>query len=326
MKPLYSALIATALLTGCTEAELIALINSPTQAGLPAPVNTANQTPAGASPAGALTPPPAAQAPANEVVGPDGIVGGTFDVEAVEDSDGKVRVYATNTFQTPLVISVAYDSSGLEGPEATAYRTIATGRTAVATFTPSGEWSLDFTFDWFFGDLSARHAAFDYRLPFAAGTRFEVNQGAGGDFSHQAGTQDEAAVDWDMPIGTPILASRGGVVVAYHDRATTAGTDASFEAATAANWVAIRHDDGTVGEYWHLNPRGVKVRVGQQVQAGQVIAESGNTGYSSGPHLHFGVFAGDAKLGTRSQPFKYLTKSGARQVAEGNVLEAPALN
>ena len=56
-----------------------------------------------------------------------------------------------------------------------------------------------------------------------------------------------------------------------------------------ANFVRILHDDGTMALYAHLKTDGVLVRVGQQVQAGQQIGLSGNTGFTTGPHLHFAV-------------------------------------
>jgi murein DD-endopeptidase MepM/ murein hydrolase activator NlpD len=56
-----------------------------------------------------------------------------------------------------------------------------------------------------------------------------------------------------------------------------------------ANFVRVLHDDGTMGLYAHLKPEGVLVRVGQRVRQGQRIGLSGNTGFTTGPHLHFAV-------------------------------------
>jgi len=57
----------------------------------------------------------------------------------------------------------------------------------------------------------------------------------------------------------------------------------------SANVVRIMHDDGSHAVYAHLNLNSVRVRPGDRVERGQYIADSGNTGYSSGPHLHFAV-------------------------------------
>ena len=56
-----------------------------------------------------------------------------------------------------------------------------------------------------------------------------------------------------------------------------------------ANYVKIRHDDGTIGNYVHLQHDGVLVEVGDKVRTGDVIGMSGNTGFTTGPHLHFEV-------------------------------------
>src|SRR6185369_10417872 len=56
------------------------------------------------------------------------------------------------------------------------------------------------------------------------------------------------------------------------------------------NYVLIRHEDGTLGHYCHLKKGGSEVKVGDRINTGDLIAHSGNTGFSSGPHLHFCVF------------------------------------
>ena len=56
------------------------------------------------------------------------------------------------------------------------------------------------------------------------------------------------------------------------------------------NHVFVEHDDGTVGFYAHLQQRGILVEVGQQVESGQLIGYSGQSGAGWLPHLHFGVY------------------------------------
>ena len=53
--------------------------------------------------------------------------------------------------------------------------------------------------------------------------------------------------------------------------------------------IRILHDDGTYAIYAHLNTNSIRVRPGDRVERGEYIADSGNTGFSSGPHLHFAV-------------------------------------
>ncbi|MGB5690717.1 MAG: M23 family metallopeptidase, partial [Woeseiaceae bacterium] len=66
------------------------------------------------------------------------------------------------------------------------------------------------------------------------------------------------------------------------------GPDADLYA-DLANIVRVLHDDGTFAVYAHLNWNSIRVNPGERVHAGQYIADSGNTGFSSGPHLHFAV-------------------------------------
>ncbi|MBB6021381.1 murein DD-endopeptidase MepM/ murein hydrolase activator NlpD [Paenibacillus sp. JGP012] len=83
-----------------------------------------------------------------------------------------------------------------------------------------------------------------------------------------------AGVDVGVPIGTPVYAAKAGTVI-FADYMGKAG-----------NAIMIQHEDMET-RYYHLNK--IKVEAGQEVQAGEEIAESGNTGGSTGPHLHFEV-------------------------------------
>jgi murein DD-endopeptidase MepM/ murein hydrolase activator NlpD len=77
-----------------------------------------------------------------------------------------------------------------------------------------------------------------------------------------------------------------------------------------ANFVIVKHDDGTQAKYVHFKPGGVLVSLGQKVKPGQIIGLSGNTGFSRGPHLHFEVFCVVDGTMTRSIPFKVKVPSG----------------
>ncbi|MDX2010303.1 MAG: M23 family metallopeptidase [Myxococcaceae bacterium] len=125
-----------------------------------------------------------------------------------------------------------------------------------------------------------------WRRPFEVDAR--VLQRPFGTFSHGAGSQNEEAWDWAMSEGTPVLAARDGVVVAVRDDCTEGGPDEALR--NDSNYVILRHDDGTFSEYQHLRHLGVRVRLGVNVAAGSVLGESGHTGFSSEPHLHFSVF------------------------------------
>lgn len=122
-------------------------------------------------------------------------------------------------------------------------------------------------------------------LPFEDGTRVEFGQTFHGSFSHQGNAA--YAVDFPVPVGTPVHAARGGRVWAVFDSSST-GCE-SERCAEQGNYVIIDHGDGTFGRYWHLAHRGALVKPGDVVCRGQRIATSGNTGWTSGPHLHFEV-------------------------------------
>ena len=84
-----------------------------------------------------------------------------------------------------------------------------------------------------------------------------------------------------------MLAVRSGVVAAAVTHFSGGGAKAHL--APRANFVAVRHSDGTYARYYHLRTAGSLLKVGDTVEAGQHIAWSGNTGYTGGPHLHLDV-------------------------------------
>lgn len=125
-----------------------------------------------------------------------------------------------------------------------------------------------------------------WRFPFE-GRRAPL-QGPHGTFSHFAGSQDEEAYDWAMAEGTPVLAAKDGVVIGTRADRSEGGVDEALK--NESNYVMLRHEDGLFSEYNHLQLDGVKVKLGERVKAGQLVGLSGNTGYTSKPHLHFSVF------------------------------------
>lgn len=156
------------------------------------------------------------------------------------------------------------------------------------------------------GDPRAEPTDYVYRLPFAPGLTFSVLQGWHGTFSHRG--SNEFAVDFDCPVATSVLAARPGVVVAANAAAQGSGTTPDWLDYKRTNFVLIQHDDGTLGEYMHLSPSGIEVKPGQRVERGTPLALSGNTGFSSTPHLHFQVMtAGDDGTSARSFPFRLAT-------------------
>ena len=141
----------------------------------------------------------------------------------------------------------------------------------------------------------------EYILPFEAGKSFIVSQGNCGSYiTHKpqcrvlsnSGKKVDCgdlryAYDFNMPIGTNIVAARGGEVVIAIDQFSD--TNNVME---ETNAISILHNDGTVASYLHLTTGGALVNVGDIVSQGDVIALSGNSGYTENfPHLHFHVLA-----------------------------------
>ncbi len=143
-----------------------------------------------------------------------------------------------------------------------------------------------------------------YQLPFEKGRDVMIFQGYDGKFSHNG----ENALDFGLEIGDKVYAARGGIV--YDVVVSNSRSCKSASCGKYNNYITIYHDDGTSAEYVHLKKDGSEVKVGDRVEAGDLIGYSGNTGWSSGPHLHFMVFT-YTKAGTRkSLKTKFLTSSG----------------
>ncbi|GLZ89502.1 hypothetical protein Pres01_55530 [Metapseudomonas resinovorans] len=146
------------------------------------------------------------------------------------------------------------------------------------------------------GDPRVQPVVYRYPLPWQGGP-FRLTQGANGRYSHFT-PKGRYALDIAMPEGTPIVAARPGMVVKIENDQSGRGNNPS------GNFVRILHDDGTMGVYLHLMRGSVQVREGQAVSIGERIARSGNTGNSTGPHLHF-VIQRNLGLALESIPFDF---------------------
>jgi murein DD-endopeptidase MepM/ murein hydrolase activator NlpD len=146
-----------------------------------------------------------------------------------------------------------------------------------------------------------------YRAPFAVGSSYRITQAYPRLITHTS-VADQYAVDIALPDGTPIYAARDGVVInLQHDKFLTAASPVMLD---QANMVEILHDDGTIAIYAHLHWDSVRVRPGQRVSQGEYLADSGNTGFSTGPHLHFGVMY-NAGLATHSIALQFRGPGGS---------------
>lgn len=171
------------------------------------------------------------------------------------------------------------------------------------------------------GDPTASHqVAEGYQAPFSSGLDFPITQAYPDSATHKS-RDSTYAVDIAMPIGTNVLAARSGVVFDVTSDNYRSGLDRD-EDGPRANIIRILHEDGTFSLYAHLNWNTIRVNPGDRVRAGQYIADSGNTGFSSGPHLHFSVQR-NVGFSVESLPLVF-RGSNARKVvpATGEVLSA----
>lgn len=159
--------------------------------------------------------------------------------------------------------------------------------------------------------LGAPSAAHDktavYYPPFVRYQKFQITQSFNGKFSH-TDEQNRYAVDFAMPEGSEIHAARAGVVMSLENDFFKGGVDKQAYK-SRANSIRILHDDGSMAVYAHLQVERAQVYEGMRVKAGQLIAYSGNTGFSSGPHLHFSVQV-NRGMSLVSVPFRFTDLHG----------------
>jgi len=199
----------------------------------------------------------------------------------------------SNLYPGPIEILVDWASHDnvSSSPTLPHQRVIEAGQTAtlfqVHGTTPGIASSFTLQYQYMIGrPLRDYVSVFPYLPPIAEGSRFQVTQGFNGEFSH-TDAQNRYAVDIMMPIDTPVHAARAGVVLEVNDDYYRSGTEQAY--ANKANSIRILHDDDSMAIYAHLALEKAQVRPGERVVAGQLIAYSGNTGYTTGPHLHFAV-------------------------------------
>ncbi|MFF2011947.1 M23 family metallopeptidase [Streptomyces sp. NPDC058195] len=130
--------------------------------------------------------------------------------------------------------------------------------------------------------------------------RYELSASFGNDGSRWA--HKHSGQDFAVPVGTKVKAAHNGVVV-------KAGPNGGGDGPAYGNAVVIKHSNGTYSQYAHLSK--IDVRIGESVRTGDRIASSGNTGNSSGPHLHFEI-RHTADYGSAVNPVHFLNREGVR--------------
>jgi murein DD-endopeptidase MepM/ murein hydrolase activator NlpD len=153
-----------------------------------------------------------------------------------------------------------------------------------------------------------------YLMPYPGGASYKLLQGYNGPYGHKG--HAEFAYDFQMPVGSAVIAARGGEVVKVienHDDGTRVPGQ--------ENVVVIKHSDGSFGRYYHLTKGGSLVSVGDRVAQGDKIALSGNSGASAGPHLHFDATKGCYEWGCQTIEIKF-KNAKENPLKEGRIYEA----
>lgn len=226
---------------------------------------------------------------------------GQVQLQANQVATG-VRFSARNDTYAPVEVELRLERlSNAQGGTSRLVRRVVPARSTVELTVVSARQSgkpvgYQEKFKYALGNPAQRHNAFRYPLPWRGGP-FRLTQGANGRYSH-FGPKGRYAMDIAMPEGTPIIASRAGIVIKTENSQSGRGTH------PAGNFVRILHDDGTMGVYLHLMRGSVVVGEGQRVVYGTPLAKSGNTGNSTGPHLHF-VVQRNVGLALESIPYQF---------------------
>jgi murein DD-endopeptidase MepM/ murein hydrolase activator NlpD len=249
-------------------------------------------------------------------------------MNVVTTREGETTRFAIeNLEETEITVTFELELKNLKGNTNFPFTTVFPPKKTTEAFklfpadTNAG-WNYSYTCRYTIGSTTVKHDnSCVYALPYAPGASFKVTQGYNGTYSHTG--PEQYAIDWKMSPGTPVHAARDGMVVKIKDDSDKGGPDRKFE--NAANYILIRHSDGSIGNYAHLSKSSAKVSLGQKVKAGDLIGLSGNSGFSTGPHLHFAVFKTKSGSERESIPVKFRTLNAtAVTLAEGQSYGCPA--
>lgn len=243
------------------------------------------------------------------------------------DSMSGSRLVVRNTYRCPVEIVIMLDQTlNVSAPDGDTVRLVVGPDSEelaleIRPADPNQPMRFGYRYRYIPGEPNAKHRPeLPYKVPFSSGRSFTVSQAYPNQYTHKD-VSSRYAVDIAMPEGTAVFAARTGTVVDIATRFFQNGTDRR-QFGARANHVRILHDDGSMAIYAHLQWDSIRVRPGDRVDRGEYIADSGNTGFSTGPHLHFDVQV-NAGLSLTSVPFEFENVSGVGYMpGEGEIIKS----
>ncbi|MFH1248663.1 MAG: M23 family metallopeptidase [archaeon] len=146
-----------------------------------------------------------------------------------------------------------------------------------------------------------RYSKLIYSLPFKKSTKIKICDAP----YHKTSKSMENCIDFYMPEGTPILSAKEGIALEVVDQYHKSYKKPGF--AAKSNLICINHKNNERSIYVHLKHDSARIKEGDLVKTGQVIASSGKTGYATYPHLHFGVYSNKENLKPRLKGLNSIT-------------------
>lgn len=127
-----------------------------------------------------------------------------------------------------------------------------------------------------------------YGLPFQKKYKIDISNPPKGKYAHENWKGTKYAIDFSLPEGAKVLATKRGKVIEIKDNSKEWGTTLKY--VNKVNYVTIEHNDETYAEYLHLGFKKIVVKEGEKVKKGQLLGYIGYSGCMTETHLHFNVF------------------------------------